>query len=918
MQVLKYRGIDLSLVQQQYAKIVTMIEQDDFGAAQVKKLQGTRYYRAKLDHTNRLLFTIISFEQTKYVLMLEVIHNHNYERSRFLNGVKLDLNKIEQPIDLATQPAEPISYVNPKNPEVHILDRIISLDPIQEQIFGLQPPLIIIGSAGSGKTLVTLEKIKTYCGKILYVSKSPYLAQHASNLYYSNNYFNEDQEVEFLSYQEFLATIKVPAAKQLEFQVFVNWASKFYHNKFIRDLNKLYEEFKGVISGNGETSYLTKEQYLNLGVKQSIYSNEERLQVYELFIKYLEFLSSNQLYDSNLLAFEYLAITQPKYDLVVVDEVQDLSRVQLLLILKTCCDPEQFILCGDANQIVHPNFFSWAKIKSLFYNKTYSADLTRILHKSYRNAVAIVNIANKILKIKNARFGSIDQESNYLVEPHNSLDGAIYCLLGKDQILAELNNKTKKSTKFAVIVLKEEQKPEASRYFNTPLIFSIYEAKGLEYENVVLYNFISSEAAKFLAIAQGVTVKDLDLTLNYNRAKDKTDHSLEIYKFYINSLYVAVTRAINQVYFIETIEHHPLLELLGLQPAAELTAIVATASSMADWHKEMQRLELQGKTSQAAAIKTNILVNNAVPWPIITRLKLNQLKLQALNLSNNDKKSKILLLEYALAYNQQVLLMELEKINFAPVFKLPQSLALLERAYFMGYNGSNNNVVLRQVELYGIDFRNQFNQTPLMIASRFGNIELVKKLLDQGADLNLTDNYAHNAWQIALKRAFLDKKFASHKLAPIYNLLNPGEISLQIDGKLVKLNKQSMEFFLINAMMVLIDQEINKFLIFKVIQFLAVLSGLPESIMPTRRKQRAYILSILANNEINRAYRYNRKLFVRVINGGYILNPELQIKHNDQWCNIYSWLNLDQQLLKLKAALAKIATNRLAVINQDD
>lgn len=107
-------------------------------------------------------------------------------------------------------------------------------------------------------------------------------------------------------------------------------------------------------------------------------------------------------------------------------------------------------------------------------------------------------------------------------------------------------------------------------------------------------------------------------------------------------------------------------------------------------------------------------------------------------------------------------------------------------------------------------------------------------------------------------------------------------------------------------------------MIFKVIQFLAVLSGLPESIMPTRRKQRAYILSILANNEINRAYRYNRKLFARVINGGYILNPELQIKHNDQWCNIYSWLNLDQQLLKLKAALAKIATNRLAVINQDD
>ena len=29
--------------------------------------------------------------------------------------------------------------------------------------------------------------------------------------------------------------------------------------------------------------------------------------------------------------------------------------------------PTAFLLCGDANQIVHPNFFSWSKVKSLFY-----------------------------------------------------------------------------------------------------------------------------------------------------------------------------------------------------------------------------------------------------------------------------------------------------------------------------------------------------------------------------------------------------------------------------------------------------------------------------------------------------------------------------------------------------------------------
>ncbi len=37
-----------------------------------------------------------------------------------------------------------------------------------------------------------------------------------------------------------------------------------------------------------------------------------------------------------------------------------------------------------------------------------------------------------------------------------------------------------------------EDKPEASKHFSTPLLFSIHEAKGLEYENIVLYRFVSN------------------------------------------------------------------------------------------------------------------------------------------------------------------------------------------------------------------------------------------------------------------------------------------------------------------------------------------------------------------------------------------------------------------------------------------
>jgi hypothetical protein len=66
--------------------------------------------------------------------------------------------------------------------------------------------------------------------------------------------------------------------------------------------------------------------------------------------------------------------------------------------------------------------------------------------------------------------------------------------------------------------------------------------------------------------------------------------------------------------------------------------------------------------------------------------------------------------------------------------------------------------------------------------------------------------------------------------------------------------------------------------------------------MPARRKQRAYISSVLAKNEIYRQDLYNRKLFFRIKLGWYILNPELQVKTVNGWQNIYSLLNLEHML----------------------
>jgi len=149
--------------------------------------------------------------------------------------------------------------------------------------------------------------------------------------------------------------------------------------------------------------------------------------------------------------------------------------------------------------------------------------------------------------------------------------GVVTLAPDKNELNKELNQKIRQSTRFAVLVMRDEDKIEARKHFTTPLLFSIHEAKGLEYENIVLYRFISDHRGEFNEITDGVAAADLTADeLDYRRPKDKSDKSLEIYKFYINALYVALTRATANLYLIESDTVHPLFKLLELAPAGQV------------------------------------------------------------------------------------------------------------------------------------------------------------------------------------------------------------------------------------------------------------------------------------------------------------------------------------------------------------
>ena len=127
MRVLRYSGLDISRVEVAYRRIAAALERDDFRAAEVKKLVGLKhgkFYRAKLDDSNRLLFALVRQGNEVCAVMLEVIENHAYARSRFLRGAAIDDDKI--PV-VATPPAveeaEPVRYLHAKRREILYLDR---------------------------------------------------------------------------------------------------------------------------------------------------------------------------------------------------------------------------------------------------------------------------------------------------------------------------------------------------------------------------------------------------------------------------------------------------------------------------------------------------------------------------------------------------------------------------------------------------------------------------------------------------------------------------------------------------------------------------------------------------------------------------------------------------------------------------
>jgi hypothetical protein len=283
-----------------------------------------------------------------------------------------------------------------------------------------------------------------------------------------------------------------------------------------------------------------------------------------------------------------------------------------------------------------------------------------------------------------------------------------------------------------------------------------------------------------------------------------------------------------------------------------------------------------------------------VPWTPITPEVYEQLRAEAFHPEFFNKKAKDRLFEYALIYHDVSVFKPLieRKYKRAENHKI-EGQNLFTKLY-TPYRKDKFKDIEPSIVKYGVDFRNEYNQTPLLIAAENAALEILKSLLALGANVNAVDNYYRNALQLSMQQAFLNESYAKTKIGITYPILVTDSVKIKVNNRLIKIGNHSMEYFLLNCMLASLRHKILNTTLpaYDVDSIMITAQHFPATVLSDRRKVRQYVSSILSKNEIDRKDPYNRMLFVRIQRGLYLPNPKMEIAIGDIWMNAYDMMGI--------------------------
>ncbi|CAN1143684.1 TPR and ankyrin repeat-containing protein 1 [Linum perenne] len=390
----------------------------------------------------------------------------------------------------------------------------------------------------------------------------------------------------------------------------------------------------GLIEGwSSETSFSRSDYVLLSNNRASSLDEQQREMIYEIYEDYEKMKMERGDFDmADLVLDLHKRLKTGKYkgelmDYVYIDEVQDLTMRQIAIFKHVCKNiNEGYIFSGDTAQTIARGIdFRFEDIRSLFYNeficdaKKEKGQISKIFHLSqnFRTHAGVLKLAQSVIDLLYHFFpSSIDK----LNKETSRIFGESPVLLeaGSDEnaIMTIFGNKSGGhfvgfGAQQVILVRDDDAKKDVYGYVGKQaLVLTIVECKGLEFQDVLLYNFFGSSPLgnKWRVVYDYMGNQSLlDQTMPQSFSKfDLSKHNIMCSE--LKLLYVAITRTRQRLWICENVQEcsEPMFNYWkkkGLVQVRkldeELAQAMQVASNPEEWKAQGYKLLREGNYEMA-------------------------------------------------------------------------------------------------------------------------------------------------------------------------------------------------------------------------------------------------------------------------------------------------------------------------------
>ena len=293
----------------------------------------------------------------------------------------------------------------------------------------------------------------------------------------------------------------------------------------------VWMEIKSFIKGSSKAveskeGYLSSTEYQVLGRKMASNFAGNREEIYQLFQRYEDYKhrkrNLNLFDETDLVHHIYQRLVQVDNDLpwsvhhFYIDEVQDFTQAELSLILRCCREPNGLFMTGDtAQSIMRGISFRFNDLRSLFHRASKqslcSLHPSRIsvpqLHEltiNFRSHSGILQLATSAIELLKeyfpCSFDRLPEDCGMFPGPQPVFLQS--CQVSDLALLLQSNKRVSSSIEFGahqvIIVQTDEAKRSLPEVLRAGIVLTVFEAKGLEFDDVLLYNFFTDSSVSVL------------------------------------------------------------------------------------------------------------------------------------------------------------------------------------------------------------------------------------------------------------------------------------------------------------------------------------------------------------------------------------------------------------------------------------